>query len=180
MLHLLLTPSFFPPNHHHPSLPLYSTFAYPSPKKKKKSIFKKVVKTWLVPVDVSIVEALDTRLQTVQRRVRPLAITAVWKVTYRVTARWNKRQNLAIAVGERVTFRVIAPNLKTPVALEEGQEVAVLARSAIAAARSVTLRVRAPRHPEEVQEEATAVEAVEATVVLGAGAVKKHVTLAVE
>ena len=64
---LLLAPSFFLPNHHHPSLPLYSTFICPSrafssfdalshaandfmssihtsEKKKKKSIFKKVVK----------------------------------------------------------------------------------------------------------------------------------------
>jgi len=78
---------------------------------------------------------------------------------------------------------VIAPNLKAaPVALE-GQ-VVVLARNAIAAARSVILRVRAPRRPEAeaegVQEEATAVVVGEATVVLGAGAVKKHVTLAVE
>jgi hypothetical protein len=78
--------------------------------------------------------------------------------------------------------RVIAPNLRTAPAALEGQAV-VLARNAIAAARSVTLRVRAPRRPEEeaVQvQEATAVEA-EATVVLGAGAagvgvgaVKKH------
>jgi hypothetical protein len=76
--------------------------------------------------------------------------------------------------------RVIAPNLKAaPVALE-GQ-VVVLARNAIAAGRSVILRVRAPRRPEAeaeaeaeaVQEEATAVVG-EATVVLGAGAVKKH------
>ena len=124
-----------------------------------------------------------------------------WKVTYRVTARWSKRQNLAIAVGERVTLcvvssvrvsrflscdligflsRVIAPNLRAAAAavaaaLEGRQEVAVLARNAIAAARLVTLRVRAPRRPEVVQE-ATAVAGVagEATVVLGAGAVKKH------
>jgi len=145
-----------------------------------------------VPVDVSIVEALDTRLQTAQRRAHPLAITVVWKVTYRVTARWSKRQNLAIAVGERATFRVIAPNLRAAPAALEGQ-VVVLARNAIAAARSVTLRVRAPRRPEEevvvvvvvVVQEATTVEA---TVVLGAGveaeagagAVKKHATLAVE
>ena len=77
---------------------------------------------------------------------------------------------------------VIAPNLKTaPVALE-GHQVAVLARNAIAAARLATLRVHAPRRPEAVQEEeATAVvgeeaEAGEATVVLEAGAVKKHGT----
>jgi hypothetical protein len=82
---------------------------------------------------------------------------------------------------------VIAPNLRAAPAALEGQ-VVVLARNAIAAARSVTLRVRAPRHPEEevvvvvvvvVVQEATTVEA---TVVLGAGveaeagagAVKKH------
>ncbi|KAF8470514.1 hypothetical protein DFH94DRAFT_685138 [Russula ochroleuca] len=29
---------------------------------------------------------------------------AAWKVTYRVTVRWSKRQNLAIAVDGRVTF----------------------------------------------------------------------------
>jgi hypothetical protein len=137
---------------------------------------------------------------------------AVWKVTYRVTARWSKRQNLAIAVGKRVTScvvssipgfflaislrcslsvlfgdlsRVIAPNLTTAAAALEGrQEVAVLvvlARNAIAAARLVTLRVRAPRRLEaEVEVEAVQeATAVEATVVLGAavavaGAVKKH------
>jgi hypothetical protein len=81
---------------------------------------------------------------------------------------------------------VIAPNLRAAPAALEGQ-VVVLARNAIAAARSVTLRVRAPRRPEEevvvvvvvVVQEATTVEA---TVVLGAGveaeagagAVKKH------
>ena len=74
-------------------------------------------------------------------------VRAVWKVTNRVTARWSKMQNLAIAVGERVTLcvvsvrvlcfffvtslrcslslfgnlsRVIAPNLRTVAALEEG------------------------------------------------------------
>jgi hypothetical protein len=73
--------------------------------------------------------------------------------------------------------RAIAPNLRTPAAALGGQAV-VLARNAIAAARSVTLRVRAPRRlEEEAVQEATAVGA---TVVLGAaaaaevGAVKKH------
>jgi len=138
-------------------------------------------------VDVSIAEALDTRLQTAQRRALPLAITAVWKVTYRVTARWSKRQNLAIAVGERVTFRAIAPILRAAAAAAAlGGQVVVLARNAIAAARSVTLRVRAPRHPEAAQEAEAATAGEEATVVLGTGAgaeveaVKKHVTLAVE
>ena len=133
---------------------------------------------------------------------------AVWKVTYRVTARWSKRQNLATAVGGRVTLcvvsfvpvsrflycdliampalgaianlsRVIAPNLRAAPVVLEGQVAAagaaVLARNAIAAARWVTLRVRAPRRP-EVAQEVTAVAAEaeeEATVVLGA-AVKKH------
>jgi len=78
--------------------------------------------------------------------------------------------------------RVIALNLRTAVvvaaaaaALEEGQvmQVVVLALNAIAAARSVTLRVHAPRLPEAVQEEATAVAGEEATVVLGAAAVRK-------
>jgi hypothetical protein len=65
--------------------------------------------------------------------------------------------------------RVIAPTQTAPAAME-GQAV-VLARNAIAAARSVTSRVRAPRRPEEeAVQEATAV-AGEATVVLGAGAV---------
>jgi hypothetical protein len=35
-------------------------------------------------------------------------VQAVWKVTYRVTARWSKRQNLAIAVVERVTLCVVS------------------------------------------------------------------------
>ena len=35
-------------------------------------------------------------------------VQAVWKVTYRVTARWSKRRNLAIAVGERVTLCVVS------------------------------------------------------------------------
>src|SRR6266403_6084481 len=120
-------------------------------------------------------------------------VQAVWKVTYRVTARWSKRRNPAIAAGERVTLyvvfplspsafhvfwlphcdaplplcaiwgscsRVIAPNHPTAAAvaaaLEEGQVVVVLARNAIAAAKWATLRVRALRRPEEVQEEATA------------------------
>ena len=137
------------------------------------------------------------------------AVQAVWKVTYRVTARWSKRQNLAIVAGERVTLcvvssvrvygfvfvsscetlsryylgiylsRVIAPNLRAA-ALEEDQVVVVLARNAIAVERLVTLRVRAPRRPEAVQEAEAAMagEVEEATVVLGAGAgveaVKKH------
>ena len=109
------------------------------------------------------------------------AVQAVWKVTYRVTARWSKRQNLAIVAGERVTLcvvssvrvygfvfvsscetlsryylgiylsRVIAPNLRAA-ALEEDQVVVVLARNAIAVERLVTLRVHAPRRPEAVQE----------------------------
>ena len=81
--------------------------------------------------------------------------------------------------------RVIAPNLTAAAAAAlEGQVVVVvvvvaLARNAIAAARSVTLRVRAPRRPEAAVPEATAVVGEEATVVLGAGAgaavaVKKH------
>lgn len=78
--------------------------------------------------------------------------------------------------------RVIAPNLTTvpaPAALE-GQ-VVVLARNAIAAARSVTLRVRAPRRPEEeAVQEATAVAGEgEATVVLVAGAGVGAVVVAV-
>jgi hypothetical protein len=79
--------------------------------------------------------------------------------------------------------RVIVPNLKAAPAALEGLlvVVVVLARNAIAAARSATLRVRAPKHP-EVAPEATGVvapeaaaeeeEEEEATVVLGA--VKKH------
>ena len=76
--------------------------------------------------------------------------------------------------------RVIVPNLKAAPAALEGLVVVVvvLARNAIAAARSDTLRVRAPKHPVVapeatgvVAEEAAAAEA-EATVVLGA--VKKH------
>ena len=68
--------------------------------------------------------------------------------------------------------RVIAPNLRVLAALEEGQVVVVLAQNAIAVARSVTLRVRAPRRPEVVQEaEAATAGEAEATVVLGAGAV---------
>ncbi len=34
---------------------------------------------------------------------------AAWKVTYRVTARWSKRRNLAIAVARRVTLCVVFP-----------------------------------------------------------------------
>jgi hypothetical protein len=74
--------------------------------------------------------------------------------------------------------RVTAPNLTAaPAAALEDQVVVALARNAIAAARSVTLRVRAPRRPEAAVQEATAVAGEEATVVLGAGAagaVKKH------
>jgi hypothetical protein len=77
--------------------------------------------------------------------------------------------------------RVIAPILRAAAAAAAALDrlvaavLAVLERNAIAAARLVTLRVRAPRRPEAAQE-ATAVvgEAGEATVVLGAGAVKKH------
>jgi len=136
-------------------------------------------------VDVSIVAASDIRLQTAQKRGHQLAITVVWKVTYPVTAPWSKRQNLAIAVARRVIFRVIVPNLKAALAALEGPVVVVvvvvLARNAIAAARSATLRARAPKHP-EVAQEATGVvaegeeeeeEEEEATVALGA--VKKHV-----
>lgn len=137
-------------------------------------------------------------------------VQAVWKVTFRVIAPWNKKQNLAIAVGERVTLcvvssvrasrfhfcdliaipsvlfanpsRVIAPNLVAAAAAVAAglghQVVVVLGRNAIAAARSVTLRVRAPRRPEEeAAQEAMAVEEEEeATEVLGAGvvAVKRH------
>jgi hypothetical protein len=77
--------------------------------------------------------------------------------------------------------RVIVPNLKAAPAALEGLVVVVvvLARNAIAVARSVTLRVRAPKHPEVapeatgvVAEEEAVVAAAEATVVLGA--VKKH------
>ena len=74
--------------------------------------------------------------------------------------------------------RVIVPNLKAALAALQGlvAVVVVLERNAIAAARSVTLRVRAPKHLEVVAQEATAVVAVvvveEATVILGA--VKKH------
>jgi len=134
-------------------------------------------------VDVSTVAASDTKLRTAQRRGHPLAITAAWRVTYPVTVPWSKRQNLAIAVARRVTSRVIVPNLKTALAALEGlaaaAAAAVLERNAIAAARSVTLRVRALKHL-EVAQEATAVvaeEVEEATVILGA--VKKHVTRAV-
>lgn len=76
--------------------------------------------------------------------------------------------------------RVIVPNLRAALAALEGPVVVVvvvLAQNAIAAARSATLRVRAPKHP-EVAQEATGVvaegeeEEEEATVVLGA--VKKH------
>jgi hypothetical protein len=81
--------------------------------------------------------------------------------------------------------RVIAPNLvaaaaAAAVVVLEHQVVAVLGQNAIAAARSVTLRVRAPRRlEEEAAQEATAVEGEEeeeATEVLGAGvvAVKRH------
>jgi hypothetical protein len=143
-------------------------------------------------------------------------VQAVWKGTFRVIAPWSKRQNLAIAVGERVTLcvvssvrasrfhlcdliailsvlfanpsRVIAPNLVAAAAAVvaglEHQVVVVLGRNAIAAARSVTLRVRAPRRPEEeaaqeamaVEEEEEEEEEEEATEVLGAGvvAVKRH------
>ena len=73
--------------------------------------------------------------------------------------------------------RVIVPNLKAALAALQrlvAVAAAVLERNAIAAARSVTLRVRAPKHL-EVAQEATAVVAEvveEATVVLGAD--KKH------
>jgi hypothetical protein len=74
--------------------------------------------------------------------------------------------------------RVIAPNLKAPpAALDPVAVVAVLARNAIAVARSDTLRVRAPRHPEVAQEEATVVVVVEEeeeVMVVLAAAVKKH------
>jgi hypothetical protein len=75
--------------------------------------------------------------------------------------------------------RVIVLNLKAQAVLEGPVVVAavavvVLARNAIAVVRSDTLHVRAPRHPEAAQEEATVGVGVgeEATVVLGA--VKKH------
>ena len=74
--------------------------------------------------------------------------------------------------------RVIVPNLKAAPAALEGLVVvvAVLAQNAIAAARSVTLRVRAPKHPEAAPEATGVVAeeeaAAEATVALGA--VKKH------
>ena len=78
--------------------------------------------------------------------------------------------------------RVIVLNLKAALAALEGPVVAVvvvvLARNAIAAARSATLRARAPKHPEVAQEATGGVaegeeeEEEEATVALGA--VKKH------
>jgi len=55
---------------------------------------------------------------------------------------------------------VIAPNLKTvrPVmVVVVAVVVLVLARNAIAAVRSATLRVLAPRHPEAAQEDSMAV-----------------------
>jgi hypothetical protein len=125
-------------------------------------------------------------------------VQAAWKVTYLVTVPWSKRQNLAIAVAGRVTScvlsfisfcdlvamlsysRVIVPNLKAALAALQGLVAVVVVpeRNAIAAARSVTLRVRAPKHLEVVAQEATAVVVVvavaveEATVI--SGAVKKH------
>ena len=121
----------------------------------------------------------------------PTVPQAVWKVMYRVTVRWSKRQNLAIVVGVKVTScvlfppsafsrflvtslrshsRVIALILATaaPAALEHPVVGLVPARNAIAAARSATLRARAPRHPEAeaAQEEDTEVVEEEGTVAL--------------
>jgi Zinc knuckle len=87
------------------------------------------------------------------------------------------RCSLLVLFGD--LSRAIAPNLRAaPVDLED--QVAVLARNAIAAARSVILRVRALRRPEAVQEEEATAVVGEAIVVSGAGAgaavgaVKKH------
>lgn len=79
----------------------------------------------------------------------------------------------------QIPSRVIAPNLVAAAAAVAGlgHQVVVLGQNAIAAARSVTLRVRAPRRPEEAAQEAMAVvEEEEATEVLGEGvvAVKRH------
>ena len=75
------TPLLFPSNHHHPSFTFYSTFfdssrafstfatylihllischhSYSQKERRQSILKKKVVKTWLVPVDVSIVEAV--------------------------------------------------------------------------------------------------------------------------
>jgi len=67
---------------------------------------------------------------------------------YRVTARWNKKRNPAIAVGGKATSRAIAPiavlpGSPAPAAAAEEEEAAQ--QNAIAVARSAILRVRAPR-----------------------------------
>jgi len=146
-----LRPIFSPPIHHQHFPPNCVPPALPH-----QSEIAKRCETWLVPEDVLIVAALDTRLRTAQRQERLLAITAVWRATCRVTVRWSKRQNLAIAVGGRVTSRVIAPILTT-VRAAAVLLLLVLARNAIAAVRSATLRVHAPRHPEEVAHNMAAV-----------------------
>lgn len=84
-------------------------------------------------------------------------------------------------MGRKVTFRVIVPSLRIAPAVVLA--VVVLVRNVTAAARLATLRVHAPRHPEEVQEEATAVVGEEEgtaplAVVVVVAAVKKLVTRA--
>jgi len=112
-----------------------------------------------------------------------LATTAAWRATYRVTVRWSKRQNLAIAVDAKATSRVIAPNLRILPVSEVEVEVEVeapvqVARSAIAAVKLATLRVHAPRHPEVVQEVMAVVEGEAMAALVAVVAVKRHVTRA--
>jgi len=131
------------------------------------------------------VAALATKLRNAPRLVLLPAITAVWRDTYRVTARWRRSPRRATSVTRPATSRVIAP--RTNLAVEEDQRVAMVVvadrrtLSATSAAKSATLRSLAPRPVAEGEDTAAEEVVVVATLVARAAthAVESAISLVI-